>query len=330
MKRSKMQQMSMEVTVGAFMFMVLLALGFFTIILSSENIFAPKHYREIVFDDVMGLRDGDAVTVRGFKVGKISRLWLMPDGVHLRISTDDPVDIREDYRAEILTSSVLGGKYLQITTGDTARPALPEDAILQGTSPVDLIGEATETFAGIRRALVDGGILADLGETMGGLRQLSANLNAGQGTLGKLLTDDAAYTNFVALSANLEAVARELREGRGTLGRLLADDEIYENLRATSERLREIGDRLTGGQGTLARLLSDDEALYQDIAGAVAALKDVAERLSSGEGTLGKLTTDDALYEEAQLLLQEIRAAVDDFRETAPITSFTSIFFGAL
>jgi hypothetical protein len=34
MKRSRMQQMSMEVVVGFFMMMLLLALGFFTIILS--------------------------------------------------------------------------------------------------------------------------------------------------------------------------------------------------------------------------------------------------------------------------------------------------------
>ena len=38
---------------------------------------------------------------------------------------------------------------------------------------------------------------------------------------------------------------------------------------------------------------------------------------------------DDELYEEAKLLLQEIRATVDDFRETTPITTFTSVFFGA-
>jgi phospholipid/cholesterol/gamma-HCH transport system substrate-binding protein len=134
----------------------------------------------------------------------------------------------------------------------------------------------------------------------------------------------------VALAANLEAVSLELREGEGTLGKLIYDVEIYDNLKETSASLREIGDRLVNGEGTLARLLSEDDQMYQDLRDALAALKTVSQRLANGEGTLGKLTTDDALYEEAQLLMQEIRAAVDDFRETAPITSFTSIFFGAL
>jgi ABC-type proline/glycine betaine transport system ATPase subunit len=37
MKKSQMQQNAMEVMVGAFMFMILLTLGFFTIVLSQEN-----------------------------------------------------------------------------------------------------------------------------------------------------------------------------------------------------------------------------------------------------------------------------------------------------
>ncbi|MBN2560002.1 MAG: hypothetical protein JXQ75_03630, partial [Phycisphaerae bacterium] len=57
--------------------------------------------------------------------------------------------------------------------------------------------------------------------------------------------------------------------------------------------------------------------------------REVATKLNSGEGTLGKLAQDDELYEEAKRLLHELRATVDDFRETAPITTFTSIFFGA-
>ena len=330
MKRNRMQQMSMEVTVGAFMFMILLALGFFTIILSSENIFAKKHYREIVFDDVMGLREGDTVTVRGLNVGKIGKLWLTPGGVHLRISTEADLDIHEGYRVEIMTSSVLGGKYLQVHEGNKAAPAKSPDAILRGDSPIDLIDEATATFGSIKQAMVDGGILDNLKVMLDELKKMSLSVNAGKGTLGKLITNEAAYNHFVSLASNLEEVSLRLKDGNGTLGRLLADDVIYEDLRAVAANARVISDRLRNGEGSLARLLSDDDELYNDLKQAVKALKTMGDRISNGEGTLGKLATDDALYEEARLLLQEIRAGVDDFRETAPITTFSSIFFGAL
>ena len=329
MKKSRIKQMSMEVTVGAFMFVALLALGVFTILLSGENIFSPKHYVEAIFGDVMGLREGDSVMVRGLQVGKISKLWLEPDGVHVRMGTDMPLLPREDYAVEILSSSVLGGKYLQVYEGTREARPLEPGTVLIGNDPVDLIDEATETFDAIRAALVDGGILDNLKATMEEVRTITSDISEGKGTLGKLVKDDTSYTKLVELIDNLTAVSKGLKEGEGTIGRLLQDDTLATDLEASVANFREISERLSRGEGTLGKLLAEDDALYADLRQAVASLKTIASRMESGEGTLGKLATDDALYEEAQLLLQEIRAAVDDLRETAPITTFTSIFFGA-
>jgi len=41
------------------------------------------------------------------------------------------------------------------------------------------------------------------------------------------------------------------------------------------------------------------------------------------------LIEDDGLYEDAEKLVGEVRAAVDDIRETSPVVTFTSILFGA-
>ena len=75
--------------------------------------------------------------------------------------------------------------------------------------------------------------------------------------------------------------------------------------------------------------MSEDDNLYRDLSAAAAAIKDVTTSISQGDGTLGKLTRDDELYQDAKLLLNEIRAAIDDLRETTPVTTFTSVFFGA-
>lgn len=335
MKKSRIEQMSMEVTVGAFMFMVLLALGVFTIILSSENIFTRKHHREVVFEDVIGLRDGDNVTIRGLNVGKVHKLWLEPDGVHLILSTEDLLALREDYRIEILPSSVLGGRYLQVHLGSKDLPLVPPEDVLAGAVPVDLIDQATETFGIIKEALVEGGILENIKATMAEFRVLAGNLNSGEGTLGKLLTDDSAYNRFVSLAENLEEVSQQIRKGDGTIGRLLYDDALAEDLESTMVNLRGVSQRLADGQGLLGKLL-DDDSLYADLQKVIASMSEavesmgeVASGLRQGEGTLGKLVSDDTLYEEATLLVQEMRAAIDDVRETAPITTFTSIFFGA-
>ncbi|MBP7830429.1 MAG: MCE family protein [Kiritimatiellae bacterium] len=295
MKRSRLQETSIEVTVGAFMFMVLLALGFFTIVLSRENLFAKRYELDVVFKHVLGLRQGDNVFVRGVDVGKVKALHITPEGVHVLASLEQPVTLREDYKIEILPSSVLGGRYLGVHEGSEDNPLLPEGTVIRGVTPVDLLDEATRTVQLIKKGVEEGRIIENISAAADGVRKLMARLEEGEGTLGKLLTDET----------------------------------LYANLKDISENLKQITARVNDGKGTVGRLLSEDDTLYQDLSAAVAAVKDVTVSIAEGDGTLGKLTRDDELYEQAKLLMNEIRGAIDDLRETTPVTTFTSVFFGA-
>ncbi len=288
MKRSRMQQMSLEVAVGFFLTMILLALGFFTIILSQDNVFSTNYSLNVVFDQVTGLIKGDKVFVKGVDVGRVKALDVRRDGVHAALTLDYPVALREDYRIAVLPSSVLGGKFVEIQEGSAARPPLPPGAPVVGRGPADFIAEMTDGIRAVRRSLESGGVLGNLEETM----------------------------------ANLKDLTRRLKDGEGTVGRLLAEDSLYTNLLAVSERLSR-------GEGTLGKLLSSDDTLYRDLSDTVAALKESAETINRGEGTLGRLVKEDGVYKQVDGLMGELRATVDDLRETTPIVSFSSIFFGA-
>lgn len=295
MKKSRMQETSIEVTVGAFMFMILLALGFFTIVLSRENVFRKNYSMVVVFQDVRGLREGDNVFVRGVDVGKIKTLEIEPSGVRVRVTLDQDVVLYEDYSVEILPSSVLGGRFLNINVGSVEKPVVPAGTVLKGKMPADLIDEATRAAKLIREALEEGGIIENLKTSMAQIKEITTKLNEGEGTIGKLLTDRKVYDDISEITANLKDVSQRLGEGKGTLG----------------------------------KLLSEDDTLYNDLSAAAASIREITDQIAKGEGTLGKLTKDDELYQEAKLLLNELRATIDDYRETAPITTFTSIFFGA-
>jgi phospholipid/cholesterol/gamma-HCH transport system substrate-binding protein len=66
----------------------------------------------------------------------------------------------------------------------------------------------------------------------------SPRLNKGEGTAGKLLTDDALYKRFDELTGRLDTLTRELNEGKGTAGQLLTDQKLYDNLNAAASELR--------------------------------------------------------------------------------------------
>lgn len=336
MKQSSIdREMTTELIVGTFMFMVLLALAYFTIVLGRASLFEKKYPLEVEFADVMGLRKDDNVVLRGMTVGKVKSLHLTDGRVRVLATLDSPVRLHTDYRITIISTSILGGRYLEVKEG-TSPDQLPPDVMPQGVPPFDLMMEAAETIHEIRHSLNEGGILTNLETTIASIKEVSSKISRGEGTIGRLVNDEGLYNEYQALgkdvralTARLQDIADKVAKGEGTLGKLVADDSVYTNIQAVAANLREISDRLNQGQGTLGKLLSKDDQLYRDVADTAASLKNLTAKIERGEGLLGKLATDDSLYIEAKAALGEVRAAVEDFRETSPVISFTQLLFGA-
>jgi len=260
MKRRKIRELSMEVMVGTFMFVVLFALCIFTIVLSRENFFQKTYPFEVVFDDIMGLRDGDNVVMRGMTMGKVKSMLMKEDGVHLIAALQHTVALKTDYKVEVVATSVLGGRYLQIYEGKPGSPLLPAGTLVRGEKPNDLI------------------------------------------TLVSSVADD------------VKNITEKIRKGEGTLGKLVYDDTLYNDARDVVHDLK---------------VAVKERNLLENLENSMANLNQVSEKINSGEGTLGMLVNDDTLYVEAKKMIKDVRMTVDDLRETSPIVTFSSIYFGA-
>ena len=296
MKKEQQQETTIEVMVGFFFAMMIVALFLGTAVLSRQNwLGGGTHKYEVVFEQVMGLHKGDNVFVRGVDVGKVDRLAVKPDGAHVYISMETPIKLHSDYKVEILPSSVLGGRNVSIELGSNDKQEVPFGTTLRGLTPVDLMDEATRAMADIRRQIEEGKLLENLSAALADVKRISAKLAAGEGTIGKLLMED----------------------------------QVYNDLKSTTANLKEISTRLAAGEGTLGKLLAKDDQLYRDVASAASSIKNITAKIEKGEGTIGKLTMDDGLYQDVKKTMSEARAAIDDFREAAPLTTFSSLFLGA-
>jgi phospholipid/cholesterol/gamma-HCH transport system substrate-binding protein len=293
------RELTMEVIVGAFMVAVFLGLGYFTIILSKEALFRSTTEMKVVFSDVMGLRVGDNVVVRGMPVGKIKTLELLEEedctGVCATLMLDKPITLHEGYQIKIATTSILGGRQMQIIEGEHTSPALNQK-YYHGSDPYDLMADAAQIVNAARKQLIEGEVFEKVRHVATQVDQIVSRVNAGEGLLGKILS---------------------------------SDDTLYNDLQASAASLRGITQRLQNGEGAAGKLLSGDSTLVDDLEATVATTRRIAERVEKGEGTLGKFLADDSVYNEIEATIGEVRAAVDDFRETAPVTTFSSIFYGA-
>ncbi len=325
------REMTMEIVVGTFVLMVFLGMAYFTIILSRTTLFEKRYSWDVTFADVMNLRDGDSVVVRGMPIGKVKSLVLTNDHVQVTLSLKQNIQPRKDYKIEVITASMLGGMYLAIDEG-TSPELVPEGMLLRGQTPRNLMRDAAEAISEIKKGLAEGGVIENLEKSMKNISEIAERANQGKGTLGRLLSaDDTLYNDLSASVASLKSLSARLERGEGTLGKLLSsDDQVYKDLSSTMASMKEVSGRLERGEGTLGKLFSKDDQLYQDLSASMGSLKNISAKIERGEGTLGKVVQDDALYTELTKAISETRAAIDDFRENTPVVTFSSILFGAL
>ncbi|MEI7946058.1 MAG: MlaD family protein [bacterium] len=368
--KHKNSELFSELLVGVFVATVLVVLFYFTVIISGHELFTGQQrtFVNIKFTDVGGLKVRDTVRVRGMAVGEVANLKFEDGGVLVKVSLQSELVFKEGYKINVRSSSMLGGNHLVITEGKGAQ--LPKGALLVAEPIADWMKDLGEVVGDIREVTSGGklkNIVANLEATTDSAKALAARLEAGKGTLGKLMSEDetlykdlqiaatdirnlanklnsgtnslgrlvnddgVVYTDMKDAMNNLKSVSARLEKGEGTLGKLLSsDDTLYQDAKVAIANIKGVTERLQKGEGTLGKLTADNNKLYNDLDSAVASFKVVADRLEKGEGTLGKLSKEEDLYKDIHGLIKDARQTVDNFRDTMPITAFTSLLTGAL
>lgn len=78
-------------------------------------------------------------------------------------------------------------------------------------------------------------------------------INAGQGTLGKLAKDEKLYVEMTLAMTNAREILEKVNRGQGTMGKIVNDESLYKNVKVSLQKL----DKATEGledQGPLSIL----------------------------------------------------------------------------
>ena len=106
---------------------------------------------------------------------------------------------------------------------------------------------------------------ADIDSAAGKARELITNANdvvlavrAGQGTVGKLLTDDTLYIEATGTMTNAHQILLKINHGQGTVGQLINDDSILKNAKLSLQKLDKATESLedTGPLSVLGTMVS--------------------------------------------------------------------------
>jgi phospholipid/cholesterol/gamma-HCH transport system substrate-binding protein len=262
---------------------------------------------------VDGLRKGAEVRLSGKKVGSVTGINFgkipsspdSPNNIEIVMEIDGKIDgsqaverIRTDSMAVLKSAGVLGDNVIDIIPGTAAgKPINDGDSIpsVAQKSVGDIIN-AAQTAVG------------HLNVIAGDIREMTGNLKAGRGSVGKFLNDESFYVNLDSAVRQAESLMKEVKSGQGTMGQLVSDPTLYKQATDTVAQLRGITDQienqLRSGKGSLGKFVKDDK-LYNDASSLIARLDQTSGRLENmvskierGEGTVGKLIADEKLYND--------------------------------
>jgi phospholipid/cholesterol/gamma-HCH transport system substrate-binding protein len=311
-----------QLRVGIFVLIAIAVLVFLVLNASGDiNPFSRKLHLKARFSDANGLREGSEVRLAGVRVGKVERIVLLEPSqvpnaprVEAQMTIDSTIDgrpanerIRTDSQAQQGSPSLLGNEMLiNITPGTAIGKPVDDGTILPASSSNTVNDFATSGTDLAQR-------LSKLSDEISGMVR---SVKEGQGTVGRLFSDEALYNNLNATIRETQDVMTELRSGRGSAGRFMNDPALYNNANDIAIQLKTIADDLNAGRGTAGRLLKDEQ-LYARINRTAEKLDQSVERISlvvdevnAGRGTLGKLIRDEQIYNDA-------RAAIARFNTTA-------------
>lgn len=177
----------------------------------------------VEFSNAGGLVRGGQVLYSGVLVGKIASVKLKHEGsgVLVKLNLYNGVEVRNNARFLIKQSGLLGDQNIVIVAGSNTTPLLKAGDVVRGSDPFDFSDAATQAGDAIRKLnmainkfsdeILEGKTVDDLKRGIKNFADLSNKLQSNSDRLNVIL-DNA-------------------RKGQGTIGKLLTDDQLFEELK---------------------------------------------------------------------------------------------------
>lgn len=258
--------------------------------------------------------------------------------IRMRVREDLRPLVRTDSVASIQTDGLVGNAFIQISRGTDGADMVSPGAMITGRDPiefVDLIEEGRATFRTVSTEMVD--LKEDVSATFAALTDTTRSANDVLVQAGDELRKVAEAGVEVAdemrgvLADTRETIAR-IQEGEGTVGRLLTDDTLYQraealageaeqsirNVREMTDRARAALDGFTAEGGTGAAVMTDLRITLGESQEVMSDLAETTEALKRS-WLVGSFFRDRGFYDLDSLTVEEYRAGTIENDKLAPL-----------
>ena len=242
------------VIVGIFIFLGLAIFIITVLTLGSQHkTFEKAITIKAIFEDVNGLQKGNNIWFTGVKIGTIKKIAILGNAkveVTLSVEEHSQQFIRKDAKAKISTDGLIGNKIVVIYGGSQQSPQVESGDVL-GIEKLPNTDEMMSTLSKNNDNVL---------EITNGFKVISKRLVDGQGSIGKLMTDETLVNNLEAatltlkratsnlekLSVNVAAYTAKLNTPGSLANDLVTDTVIFNKLRSTVRQLQQMAESSKG------------------------------------------------------------------------------------
>lgn len=294
------------IIVGIFIFLGLAILIITVLTMGSQKkSFAKSIMVKAIFDDVNGLQKGNNIWFSGVKIGTIRKVTLMGNAkveADMNIEEHSQQFIRKDAKAKISSDGLIGNKIIVIYGGSQQSPQVEAGDIL-GIEKLLSTDEMMSTLAKNNNNLL---------EITNGFKVITKRVQDGEGSIGKLLSDETMANNLSATTATLKRASVNLDKlstnvaaytaklsNHGTLASdLVSDTVIFSRLRSTVQKLQEVAE---SSQGIVDNLKTTSN--------------NINTSLSNSNAPAGMLLHDEQAAANIKIILQNLQSGTKKLDE---------------
>jgi phospholipid/cholesterol/gamma-HCH transport system substrate-binding protein len=279
-----------DVRIGLFVLMGIMATTILLYMLTDPATFRGRYKVTTSVENVMGLRKGDPVQMRGVNIGRVHDFDLARDAgdVLVVLEVEGQWQIPVGSVTQLVSPGLMSPKTVMVVPG-LGPGAVPAGTLLPGTAmkglldDTDSLGEKGELFLDQMTTLLSDSMIASVGGSAKDLQVLLGEMADVMGSQSDEIKD---------LIGSLSRAADGLADATGP--------ELRDDIASTVAQ----ADSLMGSLG--ATSVRFDRA--------AASLETVLGRMERGEGTLGQLSVNDSLYVNLSAAVESVRLLMDDLR----------------
>jgi len=289
----------MERMTGAFILLTLIVFLFTVAVVGrGKNWFRKQIFYYTVFEEGYNLVSGSRVKLLGTDIGSVTEVLLTTSNkvkVKVKVLAEYASRIRANSVATVESPTVIGSEYINIRPGTSKAAVIPPE----GQIPT----KEKKKFTEYLEQYEIGAKLEHIGKILEDLAQITDQLKDPKGP-------------FFGTFGNLKRITGTVEAGEGSLGRLINSDELYEHMDTFVATLQETADHLVRAGASIEEGSAHLEKAAREGPEMVDKTQELLDRLLKVQVILEKVMTEvPEISAQAREGMQEVNRILDSVKE---------------